>query len=83
MRSTINAPISAAPTTDPMTIPAIAPPDRPLLELEAVGMAEAEADEDDDVDEVGDEVGEVVENVMKAVMVGSTTPAHLFSALEL
>lgn len=69
--------IRAAPTTDPMTIPAIAPPDNPLLELDAPAVEEAE---DDEEVEVADAVGELVEKVMKAVIVGSTTPAHLVCA---
>jgi hypothetical protein len=58
-------------------MPAIAPPDNPFFELEARAVADAEAD---DVDV---EVGAAVEKVIKAVMVGSTTPAHLSSAFEL
>jgi hypothetical protein len=62
-------------------MPAIAPPDKPFFELEACPVADAEADaEADDVDV---EVGAEVEKVIKAVMVGSTTPAHLVSAFEL
>lgn len=70
----------AAAATEPITIPAIAPPERPLLESEA-GTAELDAEEDGvDVD---DAVGELVLKVMKAVMVGRVTPLHLSSALEL
>lgn len=68
---------SANPMTEPTTMPAIAPPDKPCFELEACPVADAEAD-DVDVD-----VGAEVEKVIKAVMVGSTTPAHLVSAFEL
>jgi hypothetical protein len=59
-------------------MPAIAPPDKPFFELEACPVADDEADDDVDV-----EVGAEVEKVIKAVMVGSTTPAHLVSAFEL
>jgi hypothetical protein len=59
------------PTTDPITIPAMAPPDK-LLPLAAL-VAEDET--------VAVEV--TVVKVMVAVIVGSTTPAHRFSALEL
>jgi hypothetical protein len=79
MRRTSNPTRSAAPTTDPTTIPAISPPVNPFFEVEALGLAVAEAD---DVD-VDDDVGADVEKVMKAVMVGKTTPAHLSSAFEL
>jgi hypothetical protein len=70
---------SANATTAPMTMPAIAPPDKPSFEFEACPVADAEAD-DADVDV---EVGAEVEKVIKAVMVGSTTPTHLVSAFEL
>lgn len=73
---------------DPITIPAIAPPESPFFEPEAMLVAEGE--DDDDVADVEDEevvvdvdVGILVEKVMKAVIVGSTTPAHLSSAPEL
>jgi hypothetical protein len=59
-------------------MPAIAPPDKPFFELElAAAVAEAE------LEEVADAVGELVEKVINAVIVGSTTLAHLFSASEL
>ncbi len=70
MRRTTRPAIKAAPTTDPTTIPAMAPPDNPLLEWDAPAVAEA------GVDDVADAVGELVENVMNAVIVGSTTRAH-------
>lgn len=61
----------AAPAIDPITIPAIAPPESPLLpepELED-GLLVA----------VDVEVGSVIVDVME----GSTTPAHRESASEL
>jgi hypothetical protein len=66
-------------------MPAIAPPDNPLLDFEAAGVPVDEGDEDADGDKVGVEVevGAEVENVMNAVIVGRTTPAHLCSAPEL
>jgi hypothetical protein len=71
---------------DPITIPAIAPPDNPF-EPETALVAEGdEGDDDDDADvEDGDvvDVGRLVENVINAVIVGKTTPAHLSSAPEL
>jgi len=66
-----------APTTAPTAMPAMAPPERPLCELDALAVADVE------VDEVGVEVAELVGNVMNAVIVGRTTPAHRSSALEL
>jgi len=42
-------------------------------------VLDLEAEEND----VGDEVAELVVKVMLAVIVGSTTPAHLVSAPEL
>jgi HAMP domain-containing protein len=80
IRRRINAPRITAPATDPTTIPAIAPPDNPLFELELVAAVDEVADE---LEEVADAVGEFVENVMDAVIVGSTTLAHLCSAFEL
>lgn len=65
----------ATPTTAPTTIPAIAPPDNPLRELEPGWAAVDEAA--DELEEVADEVGGLVEKVMNAVIVGSTTLAHL------
>ena len=74
-RTKINPAASAANTTEPTTIPAMAPPDKPFFELLAV----AEADGcDEEVD-----VGSAVKVVIKPVSVGSFTPAHLFSAPEL
>jgi len=64
---------------EPITIPAIAPPDNPLWELDAAGVDVA----DGEIEEVGDEVAELVGKLIKAVIVGNTTPAHLCSALEL
>jgi hypothetical protein len=58
-------------------MPAIAPPDNPFFELAGVLVPDAEAD---DVDVA---VGEAVEKVMKAVIVGNTTPTHLWFACEL
>lgn len=57
----------ASPTTDPITIPAMAPPERPLLpELAATGVGELVP--------VALAVG--VLKVIVVVMVGKTTPAH-------
>lgn len=66
-----------APTTAPTAMPAMAPPERPLCELDGVAAADV------DGDEVGVEVAVLVGNVIKAVIVGRTTPAHRSSALEL
>jgi hypothetical protein len=55
----------------------MAPPERPLCELDALAVADVE------VDKVGVEVAELVGNVMNAVILGRTTPAHRSSALEL
>lgn len=62
--------IKAAPASDPITIPAIAPPERPFppLELEDGVLVALEV-------EVGSEIVDVIE--------GSTTPAHRESASEL
>lgn len=62
--------IKAAPASDPITIPAIAPPESPLppLELEDGVLVALEV-------EVGSEIVDVTE--------GSTTPAHRESASEL
>ena len=76
----INAPMSTAPTTAPTTIPAMAPPDRPFFVFDTAGVAEADPEDEDEA--VGEAVG-VMEKVVTAVIVGRTTPAHLFSALEL
>jgi hypothetical protein len=81
MRSRIRAPIKTAPTMDPMTIPAIAPPDRPLSDCEPETAAVEVAA--DGLEKVELPVDELVENVMKAVSVGRTTLAHLVSAFEL
>jgi hypothetical protein len=61
------------PKTDPITMPAMAPPDKPLLSGSATGLL------------VGDEVGEAVEvaKVMVGVMEGRTTPTHRFLTSEL
>jgi hypothetical protein len=59
---------------DPITIPAIAPPDSPLLAA-ATGAAVAEA--------VAVAVTVLVVKEMEAVILGNTTPTHLDSALEL
>jgi hypothetical protein len=73
---------SAKKTIEPTTIPAMAPPDKPLFDFEA--LAEVVGDDDDEVgDEVADTVGTDVGKVMYAVMEGRTTLAHLCSAPEL
>jgi hypothetical protein len=67
-------------TIAPITIPAMAPPDSPFFfeaPVTEVGDAVEDADED------GEAVGVLLGNVIKAVIVGSTTPAHLCSAPEL
>lgn len=70
---TIRPMIKAAPASDPITIPAIAPPESPLsplppLELDVGVLVALEV-------EVGSEIVDVIE--------GSTTPAHRESASEL
>jgi hypothetical protein len=77
IRSKSNPIRSATPATEPTTIPAIAPPDNPFFELAGVLVPDAEGD---DVDVA---VGDAVEKVMKAVIVGNTTPTHLWFACEL
>lgn len=79
MRRKISTPMIAAAATEPMTIPAIAPPERPFLVSEA-GTAELDAEDEDEGVDVAEAVGELVLKVMKAVMVGRTTPLHLCSA---
>lgn len=71
--------IIATRTTEPTTMPAIAPPDSPFFEL----LATAEVDGDEVDVEVDVVVGRLVEKVMYPVIVGSLTPAHLVSAPEL
>lgn len=65
-------------TTEPTTIPAMAPPDKPFFDLDAA--AAVAVDEGDEEEDVADGVGTVVGNVMNAVIVGSTTLEHLCSA---
>lgn len=77
IRSKSNPIRSATPATEPTTIPAIVPPDNPFFELAGVLVPDAEGD---DVDVA---VGDAVEKVMKAVIVGNTTPTHLWFACEL
>lgn len=60
----------ATPATDPMTIPAIAPPERPPFLLVEAASDDVDAGDED----VGVAVPELVAKVMKAVIVGSTTP---------
>lgn len=60
-----------------MTMPAIAPPDNPLLALEPAAASVAEA-KDVEVD-----VTVLVAREMDAVIVGKVTPTHLASAFEL
>ena len=59
-------------------MPAIAPPDNPFFEFE-----DGETDAPEVAEEVADAVSENVEKVMNAVMVGSTTSAHLWFAFAL
>lgn len=60
----------------------MAPPESPsFFEVEPEAAAVDEAAEE--VEAVADAVGELVRKVIKAVIVGSTTPAHLWSAFEL
>lgn len=66
---------------DPITIPAIAPPDSPLRPEE--GVAAFVVLEDGVAEEVELAVGAGIEKVMSFVMVGNTTFAHLSSAPEL
>lgn len=66
--------IKAAPAIDPITMPAIAPPESPLPPPEP----EPEL-EDGVLVAVDVEVGSVIVDVME----GSTTPAHRVSASEL
>lgn len=67
-----------------MTIPAIAPRDKPsLLAGAAVGAAEVLLDDGDDDVDVGVDVGKVVVRLIRPVIVGNTTLAHNCSAPEL
>jgi hypothetical protein len=76
MRSSIIKPISSIRAAiDPITIPAMAPPDNPLPPLEAAAAEVAE--------EVAVDVAVLVAREIEAVIVGKTTPTHLDSALEL
>lgn len=81
--SNISPPISTAATIEPITMPAMTPPDSPLWDAPAAVPAAAVLDAALEDDDVGDEVTELVAKVIVAVIVGSTTPAHLFSAPEL
>lgn len=77
-KSSIIKPTSNAKAAiEPITMPAIAPPDNPLLMLEAAAAAVAEAEE------VVVDVTVLVEREMEAVIVGKTTLTHLVSAFEL
>lgn len=64
----------------PTTIPAIAPPDNPLFFPAGALVAVAPALVPVDVADVEVEVGTLVEKLIDAVIVGSTTLAHLSSA---
>lgn len=72
----IKAISAITPIIDPITIPAIAPPDKPLWDPGAGSIEEVD---------VGAEVPEAVdvEKLMYPVIVGSTTPAQRSSAPEL
>jgi hypothetical protein len=72
----IKAISAIAPMIDPITMPAIAPPDKPLWDAEAGSLVEVD---------VGAEVPEAVdvEKVINPVIVGNTTPAQRSSAPEL
>jgi len=72
MQNQIKMAKSAAPTIDPTTIPAIAPPLSPRDSSFVMGLLVE--------DGVADEVGAVK---LICVIDGSTTLAHLFSASEL
>lgn len=75
-------PTSAArPSNDPITIPAIAPLDSPLFDVDEAAAAPVEDDVGVDVPELEEAV--LVEKVMNPVMVGNTTPAQRDSAPEL
>ena len=62
---------------EPITMPAIAPLDNPVLALATAAVVVAEADE------VTADVTVLVAREMDAVIVGKTTPTHLVSAFEL
>lgn len=79
-RRRIKPPRRIAPTIEPITIPAIAPPESPLSEVPALAALVLEAARvEDDVDV------EVAVLVLKStpVIVGNTTPAQRVSAPEL
>lgn len=64
---------TASPASDPITTPAIAPPDRPLFSLsEGSGVVAP-----------SEGVGVGVLKVIEGVMVGKTTSAHFDSVSEL
>lgn len=69
----INPSRAAAPTIDPITIPAIAPPDRPEGAPAAAAL----------VDPVGAAVDVVVKSGGMVVVVGSWTPTQRLSTLAL
>jgi hypothetical protein len=76
-RSMIKPISSARAAIDPITIPAMAPPDNPLPPFEATAAAPEVAEE------VAVDVTVLVAREIEAVIVGKTTPTHLESALEL
>ena len=67
MQKKRSRPISASPTKDPMTIPAMAPPGSPLFDDSPGTGVLVELDV---------AVGAGVEKDIVGMMVGSTTPAH-------
>lgn len=72
---TIKTSINSAPRIEPTTIPAIAPPDRPLLPCTAVGELVEEEDELVEVVPLG-------KRVPTGFVIGSLTPVHRVSVLE-
>jgi hypothetical protein len=77
MSSIIKPTNNARAAIEPITTPAIAPPDNPFPLLEAAAAAVVEAEG------VTVDVTVLVVREIDAVIVGNTTPTHLESALEL
>lgn len=70
--------IRMIPAIQPMTMPAIAPPDKPMLRLLPPDVSDEPPPLGADV-----EVGSGVLNVKLGTIVGRTTPAHKLSVFEL